>query len=89
MPAGLPDALLEEVREVAARAFTVLGLEGLARVDVFVTEERRVVVNEVNTMPGFTPYSMFPVLWENMGLPYADLIADLLEQARARRLGPR
>lgn len=89
VPARLPDAVLEEVREIAARAFTVLGLEGLARVDVFVTAEGRVVVNEVNTMPGFTPYSMFPVLWENMGLPYADLVADLLERARSRRLGPR
>ncbi|APX32223.1 D-alanine--D-alanine ligase A [Brachybacterium sp. P6-10-X1] len=89
VPAGLPDRVLEEVREVASRAFTVLGLEGLARVDVFVTDQGRVVVNEVNTMPGFTPYSMFPVLWEHMGLPYAELIADLIEQARSRRLGPR
>ena len=40
-------------------------------------------------MPGFTPYSMFPVLWENMGLSYADLIAELIEQARSRRLGAR
>ncbi|MEE1617162.1 D-alanine--D-alanine ligase family protein [Brachybacterium sp. J153] len=89
VPAALPDAVLEEVREVASRAFTALGLEGLGRVDVFVTEDSRVVINEVNTMPGFTPYSMFPVLWKNMGLSYADLIADLVEQAAARRLGPR
>ncbi|MFC7374762.1 D-alanine--D-alanine ligase family protein [Brachybacterium sp. GCM10030267] len=89
VPAALPERTLEEVRDVAARAFTVLGLEGLARVDVFVTEEGGVIVNEVNTMPGFTPYSMFPVLWENMGLSYTDLIADLIEQARTRRLGPR
>src|SRR5699024_6305876 len=89
VPAGPPAVVLEEVREVASPAFTVLGLEGLARVDVFVTEQGRVVVNEVNTMPGFTPYSMFPVLWEHMGLPYAELIADLIEQARSRRLGPR
>ncbi|WP_193104017.1 D-alanine--D-alanine ligase family protein [Brachybacterium sp. FME24] len=89
VPASLPDAVLEEVREIASRAFTVLGLEGLARVDVFVSQEGRVVVNEVNTMPGFTPYSMFPVLWQNMGLSYSDLITDLVEQARGRRLGPR
>ncbi|MBB5831175.1 D-alanine--D-alanine ligase family protein [Brachybacterium aquaticum] len=89
VPAGLPDALLEEAREVASRAFTAMGLEGLARVDMFVTADRRVLVNEVNTMPGFTPYSMFPVLWENMGLAYADLIADLIDQAVARRLGSR
>ena len=49
----------------------------------------RVVVNEVNTMPGFTPFSMFPVLWANMGLDYAALIAELVELARARRIGLR
>lgn len=89
VPAELPDTQLEEVREVAARTFELLGLEGLARVDVFVTEGGQVLANEVNTMPGFTPYSMFPVLWEHMGLQYAELITDLLEQARTRRLGPR
>ncbi len=89
VPAALPDHLLEEVREIAARSFTALSLEGLARVDTFVTETGEVMVNEVNTMPGFTPYSMFPVLWENMGLSYADLIADLVELASNRRLGPR
>ena len=83
------EAALEEVREVASRAFTALGLEGLARVDVFVTEAGEVVVNEVNTMPGFTPYSMFPVLWRNMGVEYTALITDLLEQALARPLGSR
>lgn len=89
VPAALSDEETDAVREVAARAFTALGLEGLARVDVFVTEDGEVVVNEVNTMPGFTPFSMFPVLWRNMGLEYADLIADLIEQARARRVGLR
>ena len=55
----------------------------------FVTADHRVIVNEVNTMPGFTPYSMFPVLWESMGLSYAELIADLVDQAASRRLGQR
>src|SRR5690606_6788951 len=89
VPANLPDPLLEEAREVARRAFTALGLEGLARVDMFVTKDRRVLVNEVNTMPGFTPYSMFPVLWEHMGLSYTDLLTLLIDRARTRRLGPR
>jgi D-alanine-D-alanine ligase len=89
VPAALPEPHLASVRDVAARAFTALGLEGLARVDVFVSEGGGVVVNEVNTMPGFTPFSMFPVLWGNMGLDYPDLIADLLEQARTRRIGLR
>jgi D-alanine-D-alanine ligase len=89
VPAGLPDAVLEEARETASRAFTALGLEGLARVDMFVTRDHRVLINEVNTMPGFTPYSMFPVLWANMGLSYPELLTELIEQACARRLGPR
>src|SRR5699024_921866 len=76
-------------REIACRAFRALGLEGLARGDMFVTTDHRVLVNEVNTMPGFTPYSMFPVLWENMGLSYADLISELIEQARRSHLGTR
>lgn len=89
IPAKLPDRVLEEVRHVSAAAFEALGLEGLARVDVFVTPENTVIVNEVNTMPGFTPYSMFPVLWQNMGVDYTALITDLVEQALARRIGLR
>lgn len=89
VPADLPAAWTEEVRAVAARSFRALGLEGLARVDVFVTPDGAVVVNEVNTMPGFTPFSMFPVLWANMGLAYPDLIAELIELGRARRVGLR
>lgn len=89
VPAKLPDAVLEEVRHVAGRAFEILGLEGLARVDVFVTDDGQVIVNEVNTMPGFTPYSMFPVLWANMGVDYTALITDLVEQALTRRIGLR
>ena len=89
VPAALDASQTEAVRDVAARAFTALGLEGLARVDVFVTASGEVVVNEVNTMPGFTPFSMFPVLWRNMGLEYSELITDLIEQARSRRIGLR
>lgn len=89
VPARLSEREIADVRALAARVFAELGLEGLARVDVFVTPDGEVVVNEVNTMPGFTPSSMFPVLWENMGLAYGDLIADLIEQARTRRVGLR
>jgi D-alanine-D-alanine ligase len=89
VPASLPDAVLEDVRDLAARAFEALGLEGLARIDTFVTPDGKVLINEVNTMPGFTPYSMFPVLWENMGLSYPDLITELVDLARERRLGLR
>ncbi len=89
VPAEISEELQTTVRDIAARTFTALGLEGLARVDVFVTEDGNVLVNEVNTMPGFTPFSMFPVLWQNMGLSYPELISDLIEQARRRPLGLR
>lgn len=89
VPAELPEQLLEDVREVARRAFLALDLEGLARVDTFVTADGQVLVNEVNTLPGCTPFSMFPVLWENMGMSYSELITDLIEQARTRRIGLR
>lgn len=89
VPAALPEDRLEAVREVAARAFDALDLEGLARVDTFVTDDGRILVNEVNTMPGCTPFSMFPVLWGNMGMTYPELITDLIEQALERRIGLR
>lgn len=89
VPAKISARQQDRVREIAARAFTALGLESLARVDVFVTDDDRVVVNEVNSMPGFTPFSMFPVLWKNMGLEYPELIGELIEQARTRRIGLR
>lgn len=89
VPAPLSQGQIDAVRETAATAFTALGLEGLGRIDVFVTPEDRVVVGEVNTMPGFTPFSMFPVLWENMGLGYRELITELVELAIARPHGLR
>jgi D-alanine-D-alanine ligase len=89
IPAKLDDDVAERVREMSVAAFRALDGQGLARVDLFVGPRGELTVNEVNTMPGFTPYSMFPVLWENMGLSYADLIGELIERARSRRLGAR
>ncbi|GAB2545230.1 D-alanine--D-alanine ligase family protein [Brachybacterium huguangmaarense] len=89
VPARLSGAQIAAVRAVAAHAFAALGLEGLARVDTFVTEDGRVIVNEINTMPGFTPFSMFPVLWAEMGMDYTALITELVELARTRRTGLR
>ncbi|NMR21188.1 D-alanine--D-alanine ligase family protein [Cellulomonas fimi] len=88
-PADLSDAVSEAVRDVAVRTFEAVGCEGLARVDVFVTADGDVVVNEINTMPGFTPYSMYPRMWEASGLAYPDLIDDLLRLALARPTGLR
>ncbi|MFD4420321.1 D-alanine--D-alanine ligase family protein [Agromyces sp. NPDC058484] len=82
-PADLGDGELFELHRVARRAFEAIGGEGLARVDVFLTDEG-FVVNEVNTMPGFTPISMFPTCWLNTGLSYPELITELIEVGHAR-----
>jgi len=89
VPADLPDTVAEEVRTLAVRAFDALSCEGLARVDFFVADDGRVMVNEVNTMPGFTPVSMFPLLWKASGLDYPALVERLVETALARPIGLR
>jgi D-alanine-D-alanine ligase len=88
-PADLPADVLEEVRRIAVRTFDAVGCEGLARVDVFVTPDDGVVVNEINTMPGFTPFSMYPRMWDASGLAYPDLIDELIQLALARPTGLR
>lgn len=88
VPADLPSEVAQEVRALAQRCFIDAGCEGLARVDFFVTADA-IVVNELNTMPGFTPISMFPRMWQESGVSYADLIVDLVEQARGRGTGLR
>ncbi|SIR49556.1 D-alanine-D-alanine ligase [Microbacterium sp. RURRCA19A] len=82
-PADLRDGELAEMQRIAAQAFEALGGEGLARVDFFYTGTE-FYVNEVNTMPGFTPISMFPTCWIASGLSYPELISDLLDAALAR-----
>jgi len=88
-PADVPEQISKEVRRLAAEAFEALGCEGLARVDCFYTEDGRVVVNEINTMPGFTPHSMYPRMWAASGLAYPDLIDELISLALERRTGLR
>lgn len=89
-PARVEAADEGRIRETAERAFEALECEGLARVDFFYDEESgRIVVNEVNTMPGFTPISMFPQMWTAGGLDYARLIDTLLDEALSRELGLR
>ncbi|MDL5350465.1 D-alanine--D-alanine ligase family protein [Microbacterium sp. zg-YB36] len=83
-PATLFDGELAEMQRIAARAFEALGGEGLARVDFFYTGTE-FFVNEVNTMPGFTPISMFPKCWIASGMTYPELITELIELARATR----
>jgi D-alanine-D-alanine ligase len=88
VPADLPPKVTDEVREIAIKAFDALGSEGLARVDVFVTKSG-VVVNEINTMPGFTPISMYPAMWAASGLPYSELVDELISLALERPTGLR
>lgn len=86
VPAPLDAALAARVRELAVRAFRALDLRGMARVDFFLTKpDGEVFVNEVNTLPGFTPISMYPKLWEASGLAYPELLARLVELALEER----
>ncbi|WP_251450052.1 D-alanine--D-alanine ligase family protein [Microbacterium sp. Marseille-Q6648] len=82
-PANLHDGELAEMQRIAARAFEAVGGEGLARVDFFFTGTQ-FYVNEVNTMPGFTPISMFPTCWIASGMTYPELISDLIDTALER-----
>lgn len=88
-PARLPDDVADEIRRVAAAAFEAAGCEGLARVDFFYTDHGNVIINEINTMPGFTPQSMYPRMWAASGLGYPELIDELIQLALARRTGLR
>jgi len=89
VPANVGADLAEEVKQLAVRAFEAIGCEGLARVDVFVTHAGKVVINEINTMPGFTAHSMFPRMWAATGVPYPDLIDHLITLALRRPVGLR
>jgi D-alanine-D-alanine ligase len=88
-PAEVPERISAEVQRLAGQAFEALGCEGLARVDCFYTETGEVIVNEINTMPGFTPHSMYPQMWAASGLSYPELIDELVQLALARPVGLR
>ena len=81
IPANIPDQISEKIREISIKAYEVLECTGLARVDVFLTKNGEIFINEINTLPGFTNISMFPKLWEVSGLNYSDLITRLIELA--------
>lgn len=88
IPAQLPEGVVNTMRQNAETAFRAIGGLGLSRCDFFYTEDGQVFLNELNTMPGFTQWSMYPLLWENMGLAYPDLIEQLValaEEAFAKR----
>jgi D-alanine-D-alanine ligase len=89
IPAKLDDEVIERLRAMAVTAFGALDGQGLARVDFFVGPEGRLTINEVNTMPGFTPISMYPRMWAVTGLDYTTLLSTLIETALARGTGLR
>lgn len=90
VPALLSAVTTARVQEAACRAFTALDCAGLSRVDFFLTPDEEVIVNEVNTMPGFTPISMFPRMWAASGVDFATLLDRLIASALRRgRLDPR
>ncbi len=89
VPADLDPAVEKELRALSVRAFEAVGCEGLARVDFFVLPDGSLVVNEINTMPGFTPLSMYPRMWAATGLDYPALVNRLLALALARDTGLR
>ena len=82
IPAEIPNQVAATMRRNAERAFTALGGLGLSRCDFFYTEDGKIYLNELNTMPGFTQWSMYPLLWDNMGLSYPELIEELVDLAK-------
>ena len=84
IPANIDEKSTEEVRATAVRAFKTLCCEGLARVDMFLTADGTIVMNEINTIPGFTEISMYPKLWEASGVGYTELVSRLIYLALER-----
>ena len=81
IPARISDADSDRIRETAVRAYTVLGCKGLSRVDFFLAKDGSIILNEVNTLPGFTNISMYPKLMEHLGMSQEYLVDKLIEQA--------
>ena len=84
IPADLDEEVQMTLRNMALEAFKATDCSGLVRADFFVTEDNQIYINETNAMPGFTAFSMYPSLWENMGLSYSDLITKLIDLAKER-----
>jgi D-alanine-D-alanine ligase len=84
IPAKLPSDISERIRQLAIKTFSVLCCEGMARVDFFSRNDSEIIVNEINTIPGFTRISMYPKLWEATGISYSELIDKLIELAIER-----
>lgn len=84
IPAQISEEIQEQMRQYAKEAYVALDGSGLSRCDFFLTANHEIFLNEINTMPGFTPFSMYPLLWEHMGIKYGDLIEELIQLALLR-----
>jgi D-alanine-D-alanine ligase len=89
IPAKLDDAITDKLRTMAVKAFHALDCQGLARVDFFVGPDGTLIINELNTMPGFTPTSAYPKMWAVTGVDYRTLLSTLIDTAIARGTGLR
>jgi len=89
VPAPLTEEQTARVQELAVRAFEAASCEGLVRADFFLTEDGEFVINEINTMPGFTPISMYPRMWQESGISYPELVDRLIQAALNRSTGLR
>ncbi|MEU7019781.1 D-alanine--D-alanine ligase family protein [Streptomyces sp. NPDC048717] len=89
VPAPIGDKAIAEVQRLAVEAYEAVSCEGLVRADFFLTEEGDFVINEINTMPGFTPISMYPRMWQESGVSYPELVSRLVEAALNRSTGLR
>lgn len=89
IPARMDEEMTKKIQEVAIKTFKVLCCEGMARVDLFLTKDNQVIVNEINTIPGFTKISMYPKLWEISGISYRELIDKLIQLALDRHASER
>jgi D-alanine-D-alanine ligase len=81
MPARVPDSLIPKIKETVIRAYITLKCEDYSRVDFFLTPDEKIIINEINTIPGFTSISMFPQLWKLSGISYPDLVTRLIDEA--------
>ena len=84
IPASFPEPIIQEIQAIAIKAFTVMYCTGMARVDFFVVNDEKILVNELNTIPGFTNISMYPKMWEASGLSYTHLLDELITLALDR-----
>ncbi|WP_326717265.1 D-alanine--D-alanine ligase [Vagococcus jeotgali] len=84
IPASILDEMQERMQEYAKKAYQTIDGSGLSRCDFFLTANNEIFLNEVNSMPGFTPFSMYPLLWKEMGLNYSDLLEELIQLALLR-----